>query len=229
MTPLATLLLAAAPVPAFDVPIRQISLRLDSEEVLVVTPGRCQLQAPGLAEPAPVTTRLAELSAADLGSLLMVSLGQGLGATAWAPAERPRGPVVTVTVSALAEPGGPVFGWSSALALTPGGRLEQAWRLYSLFSLCNLGEAAEVWGALMAGPARQRRLALALATEWMIWANRDEDFVYALPGLVEACRAGRCEELPDALGWASRAWADSPSPRALAPLEQSPPVEAPPP
>lgn len=43
--------------------------------------------------------------------------------------ELPRGPAARVTVSAQAEPGGPLFGWSSALALTPNGRLAEAWRL----------------------------------------------------------------------------------------------------
>ena len=204
---LVALLLGAVPAPAFDVPVRQISLWLGDQEIVEVTPGRCQLRAPGQAEPTRVTARLTGLRAEDLSSLLMVSLGQGLSSTSWALAELPRGPVVRVTVSSQAEVGGPVFGWSNALALTPNGRLADAWRLYSLFSLCNLGEAVDVWGALMAGPSRQRRLALALATEWMIWANRDEDFVYSLPGLVEQCRAGHCEELPDALGWASRTWA----------------------
>lgn len=227
MTLLVALLMGAVPVPAFDVPIRQISLRLGDQEIVEVTPGRCQLRAPGQTEPVRVTARLTGLRAEDLGSLLMVSLGQGLSATSWVLADVARGPVVRVTVSSQAELGGPVFGWSSALALTPNGRLAEAWRLYSLFSLCNLGEAVDVWGALIAGPARQRRLALALATEWMIWANRDEDFVYGLQGLVDDCRAGHCEELPDALRWASRTWADSPSPRSLAPLERSPPIEAP--
>lgn len=229
MNLLVAMLIYSVPAPVFDVPIRQISLRLDGHEVLEVTPGRCQLRAPGQVEPTRVTARLTELRAEDLSSLLMVSLGQGLDATSWVIPELPRGPVVRATVSSQAEPGGPVFGWANALTLTPNGRLTEAWRLYSLFSLCNLGEAVDVWNVLMTGPARQRRLSLALATEWMIWANRDEDFVYDLPRVVEACRANHCEELPDALSWSSRTWADSPSPRSLAPLERSPPVEASPP
>ena len=92
MTLLAVLLLSAVPAPAFDVPIRQISLRLDDQEILEVMPGRCQLRAPGQTEPVRVTARLTGLRAEDLGSLLMVSLGQGLGATSWAPACRPHPP-----------------------------------------------------------------------------------------------------------------------------------------
>ena len=231
MNLLMALILGAAPAPAFDVPIREISMWMHGPELhnlLYVTPGRCALSAPGQPEPTHVTARLNELHVEDLRSLMMVSLGQGLAATSWVAAEWPRNYVVDVTVSA---PGpellDPTFGWVTAMPLTSEGRLTEAWRLYSLFSLCNLGEAVDVWVALMNGPTQQRHVALAVVTEWMIWANREPDFVYALPTLVKDCREGRCEALPDALRSASRTWADSPSPRSFAPLERSPPVEPP--
>ena len=79
-------LLGAAPAPAFDVPIREISLWMHGPELhnlLEVTPGRCALWAPGQAEPTRVTARLNALHVEDLHSLMMVSLGQGQAATAW--------------------------------------------------------------------------------------------------------------------------------------------------
>ena len=231
MNALMALILGAAPAPAFDVPIREISMWMlwpGADGLLEVTAGRCELRMPGQSEPTRVTARLNELHAEDLRSLLMVSLGQGYGATTWAPEEWPPNHAIRVTVSA---PGpellDPTFGWVTAMPLTSEGRLTEAWRLYSLFSLCNLGEAVDVWVALMDGPTQQRHVALAVVTEWMIWANREPDFVYALPTLVKDCREGRCEALPDALRSASRTWADSPSPRSFAPLERSPPVETP--
>lgn len=233
MTLLMALLFGAQPAPAFDVPIREVSIWLHSPELhwlLTVTPGRCQLWAPGQAEPTRVTARLNELQAQDLGSLLMVGLDEGYNATSWGSAvtKRPRAPFLTVTVDSLAEEiHDPVFEWTNLLVPTPDSRLTEAWRLYSLFSLCNLGEAVDVWVALVNGPTRQRHIALAVATEWMIWANREEEFVFALPELVKDCRAGDCEALPDALRRASRTWAESPSPRSFAPLERSPTVELP--
>lgn len=220
------LLLGAAHAPTFDVPIREVSLAVDGQEIIRATPGRCEIWAPGQAEPAQVTARLNELRAQDLSSLLMVSLAQSLDAATWiGDAERPRGPIIEVTVISEAMPGGPVFGWLNTLKVTPGNRLSEAWRLYSLFSLCNFGEAVDVWVELIDSPPRQRTLVLALALEWMIWANRNEDFVYSRHEMVEDCLAGNCYNLPAALRWSSGEWADSPSPRSFAPLERSPPVE----
>jgi hypothetical protein len=217
------------PAPAFDVPIQQISLGLYGQQILLVTPGRCELRAPGQAEPTLVTTRLTELRAQDLGSLLMTSLGYGLSATNWiGDAELPRRPYVDVTVTSEAEPGGPVFGWSIALPLMPNNRLQGAWRLHSLFSLCNLGEATAVWVALAEhSPPRQKSLALALLTEWINWVDRDPNYDWGPHNLFDDCRAGNCQGLPTTLHYRSLMWADSPSPRSFAPLERSPPVEAP--
>lgn len=233
MNLLLAVLFGAKPAPAFDVPVREISIWMHSpelHELLLVTPGRCELKAPGQTKPTRVTARMNELRVEDLRSLLMVSLGHSNNALTWGlgDSELPRRPFVDVTVSAPANDLlDPTFGWSSVLSLTPSGRMTEAWRLYSLFSLCNLGEAVDVWVALMDGPKKQRHIALSVVTEWMIWANREPEFTYTLPRLIKDCRAGRCEALPDALRRASLTWADSPSPRSFAPLERSPPVEAP--
>lgn len=226
MNLLMALLFAAEPAPAFDVPIREVSLALDGQEILKATPGRCEIWAPRRGKATRVTARLNELQAQDLSSLLMVSLAQGLDATTWTgDAERPLGPVIEVTVISEATPGGAVFGWSNTLTLTPNHRIAEAWRLYGLFSYCNLGEAVDVWMKLMDSSPRQQSLVLALALEWMIWANRNDDFVYSRHEMVEDCLAGNCYNLPAALRWSSGEWADSPSPRSFAPLERSPPVE----
>ena len=227
MNALMALILGAAPAPTFDVPIREVSLVLDGQQIIKATPGRCEMWA-GRREPTRVTARLNELHAHDLSSLLMVSLAQGLDASTWTgDAERPLVPVIEVTVISEAALGSPVFGWSNTLTLTTNHRLFEAWRLYGLFSYCNLGEAVDVWLRLMDSSPRQQRLVLALALEWMLWANRIDDFVYSRHELVEDCLAGNCHNLPAALRWSSHEWADSPSPRSFAPLERSPPVEAP--
>ena len=149
MSLLLALLFAAEPTPArapaFDVPITQVSLGLNGEQILKVTPGGCEVWAPGQVGPTRVTTRLNELRSAELGSLLMTSLGLELDDTTWiGDTALPGGPYVDVTVTAETEPGGPELGWFTALALMPNGRLQGAWRLYSLFSWCNLGEAANI-------------------------------------------------------------------------------------
>lgn len=231
MNLLLALILGAEPAPAFDVPIREVSLGMFGDDLfglLHITPGECEIWAPGRTESVVVTARLSAMQAEDVRSLLMVGLDTGYSPSSWGTGdlERPPGPSVSARVTALSpEIHDPTFGWTTVLVPTPSGRLTEAWRLYGLFSLCNLGEAVDVWVALMDAPKKERHLALAVATEWMLWANREEDFVYAMPGLVKDCRAGRCEALPDALRRASRSWADSPSPRSFAPLERSPPVE----
>ena len=61
MNLLMALILGAEPGPAFDVPIREISLWMHGPELhnlLYVTPGRCALSAPGQPEPTHVTARL---------------------------------------------------------------------------------------------------------------------------------------------------------------------------
>lgn len=227
MNLLLALIWGAAPAPTFDVPIREVSIALDGQQILKATPGRCEMRA-GRRRATRVTARLNELQAQDLSSLLMVSLAQGLDATTWiGDAAQPLVPVIEVTVISEATPGGPVFGWSNTLTLTPNHRIAEAWRLYGLFSYCNLGEAVDVWMKWMDSPPPQRSLVLALALEWMTWANRNEDFVYSLPEWAAEYRAGPHDDLPVLLRWSSETWADSPSPRSFAPLERSPPVEVP--
>lgn len=234
MNLLMALIFGAAPAPdlAFDVPIQEITLGLHGQQILRATPGRCELWAPGQAEPTRVTSRLRELAAQDVSSLLMTSLGQGHSATAWRAAERPRGPYVDVTVVSALGPGGTVLGWSSTLALTPYGGLMGAWRLYSLFSLCNLGEAYAVWVALAEdSPPRRRALALALLTEWVIWVDRERYYddwdSFPHDRLID-CYDGTCEEeLSSIYHNVCPEWATTLSPRSFDPLERSPPVEAP--
>ena len=230
MSLLMALILGAAPAPAFDVPIREITLGLHGQQILRATPGRCELWAPGQAEPTRVTARLNELHARDVSSLLMTSLAQGVSASSWAPAERPRGPYVDVTVVSEVGPSGAVFGWSSTLALQPTIGLQEPWRLYGLFSLCNFGEAYDVWRALAEdSPPRRRALALALLTEWIIWVDRDVNDYGDWPhDALIGCEDGTCvTELSTIYRYFSPYWAESPSPRSFAPLERSPPVEAP--
>ena len=227
MNALMALILGAAPAPTFDVPIREVSLVLDGQQIIKATPGRCEMWA-GRRKPTRVTARLNALHAHDLSSLLMVSLAQGLDATTWiGDAERPLVPAIEVTVISEAAPGSPVFGWSNTLTLTANHRLFEAWRLYGLFSYCNLGEAVDVWMRLMDSAPPRRSLVLALAQEWMIWANRDEEVVYSLHEWAEEYRTGHHDDLPVLLRWSSENWADSPSPRCFATLERSPPVEPP--
>jgi hypothetical protein len=152
MNLLMALIWGAAPAPTFDVPIREVSLTLDGQQILKATPGRCEMRA-GRRRATRVTARLNELQAQDLSSLLMVSLAQGLDATTWiGDAERPLVPVIEVTVISEATPGGAVLGWSNTLTLTPNHRIAEAWRLYGLFSYCNLGEAVDVWMKWMDSP-----------------------------------------------------------------------------
>ncbi|MCK6520585.1 hypothetical protein L6R49_04000 [Myxococcota bacterium] len=231
------LIFGSASAPAFDVPIRYVSLNMRGKERygnLTIEPGRCGLSASFLGDVVQVTARRRALHLSDMRSLLMVSLDGGYSATTWGAGDpgRPPGPSVVASVTALEKETeeylgtlGDEFSWVNVLALTPEGRLTEAWRLYSVFSFCNLGEAVDYWVAQMDGPRERRHIALAVVMEWMIWANREEDFVYALPGLLKDCRAGRCEALPDALRRASLSWAESPSPRSFTPLERSPPVE----